>query len=130
MLRKADRMGTVPALQLGEQRVMTNHDIARFLDELQPEPPLFPPDPDHRRAAEAAERWADEVFQVAARRLVVAAGVVPGRKVLNHGEDGRLGPLIYRSRILRKALAHVIARIAFRVNPETERAMLAALPEM
>src|SRR5207237_6064829 len=94
MLRKAGRMGTAPALRLGDRRVMTNHDIARFLDELQPEPALFPSDPDHRRAVEAAERWADEVFQMAARRLVVAAEVVPGRQVLNHGDDGRLGPLL------------------------------------
>jgi glutathione S-transferase len=130
MLRKADRMGTVPALRLGDQRVMTNHDIARFLDELQPEPPLFPSDPEHRRAVEAAERWADEVFQMAARRLVVAAEVVPGRAVLNRGDAGRLGPLLYRSRILRKVVSHVIARIAFRVNPETERTMLAELPGM
>jgi glutathione S-transferase len=130
MLRKADRMGTVPALRLGDRRVMTNHDIARFLDELQPEPPLFPSDPAHRRAVEAAERWADEVFQMAARRLVVAAEVVPGRQILNHGDDGRLGPLLYRSRFLRKAVAHVIAHIAFRVNPETERALLAELPGM
>jgi glutathione S-transferase len=130
MLRRADRMGTVPALRLGDRRVMTNHDIARFLDELQPEPPLLPADPEHRRAVEAAERWADAVFQMAARRLVVAAEVVPGRQLLNHGDDGRLGPLLYRSRILRKAVAHVIARMVFRVNPETERAMLAELPGM
>ena len=130
MLRKADRMGTVPALRLGDRRVMTNHDIARFLDELQPEPPLFPTDPDHRRAVEAAEQWADDVFQMVARRVVVAAEVVPGRRLLNHGDDGRLGPLLYRSRILRTVLAHVIARIAFRVNPETERALLADLPGM
>src|SRR5437016_12427203 len=65
MLRKADRMGTVPALRHGDRRVMTNHDIARFLDELQPEPPLFPSDPDHRRAVQAAQRWAHEVLPVA-----------------------------------------------------------------
>src|SRR5437763_197346 len=130
MLRKADRMGTVPALRLGDRRVMTNHEIARFLDELQPEPPLLPAHPEHRQAVEVAERWANEVFQMTARRLVVAAAVVPGRHLLNDGEDGRLGPLLYRSRILRKVVAHVIARIAFRVNPDTERAMLAELPEM
>lgn len=130
MLRKADRMGTVPALCLGDRRVMTNHDIARFLDELQPEPPLVPADPEHRRAVESAEHWADEVFQMVARRLVVAAAVVPGRHLLNHGDDGRLGPLLYRSRILRRVVAHVIARIAFRVNPDTELAMLAELPGM
>jgi glutathione S-transferase len=130
MLRKADRMGTVPALRLGGRRVMSNHDIARFLDVVRPEPPLIPTDPEHRRAVEAVERWADESFQMVARRLVLAAAVVPGRQLLDHGDDGRLGPLLYRSRILRKALAHVIARIAFRVNPETERALLAELPGM
>jgi glutathione S-transferase len=130
MLREADRMGTVPALRLDDRRVMTNHEIARFLDELQPEPPLFPADPEHRQAVEAAEHWADEVFQMVARRLVVAAAVVPGRQLLNHGDDGRLGPLLYRNRILRQVVAHVIARIAFRVNPGTERAMLAELPAM
>jgi glutathione S-transferase len=128
MLRKADRMGTVPALRLGDRRVMTNHRIARFLDELQPEPPLLPTDPAHRRAVEAAERWADEVFQMVARRLVVAAVVVPGRNLVNHGDDGRLGPLLYRSRLPRMAVAHVIARIAFRVNPQTERSLLSELP--
>ena len=49
MLRAADRLGTVPALRLGERRVMTNRNIARFLDELSPDPPLFPEDPEHRR---------------------------------------------------------------------------------
>src|SRR5436190_355294 len=34
MLRKADRMGTVPALRLGDRRMTTNQDIARFLAEL------------------------------------------------------------------------------------------------
>lgn len=130
MLRKADRMGTVPALRLDNRRVMTNHAIARFLDELEPEPPLVPAHPEHRQAVEAAERWADEVFQMVARRLVVAAEVVPGRHLLNRGDDGRLGPLLYRNRVLRKAVAHVIARIAFRINPETERALLVKLPGM
>src|SRR5207253_7568022 len=49
MLRKADRMGTVPALRLGDRRVMTNPDIARFLDELQPAPPPLPTEPAHGR---------------------------------------------------------------------------------
>src|SRR4030088_228820 len=91
MLRKADRMGTVPALRLGDRRMTTNHDTARCLDKLRAEPPLLPTDPEHRRAVEAAERWADEVFQMVARRLVVAAEVGPGGHALNHGADGRLG---------------------------------------
>src|SRR5205807_9372766 len=53
MLGIADRMGTVPALLVDGQRVKTNREIARFLDELRPDPPLFPADPDRRRAVEA-----------------------------------------------------------------------------
>src|SRR4051794_27249718 len=35
-----DRWGTVPALAAGERRISTNRQIARFLDEQHPEPPL------------------------------------------------------------------------------------------
>src|SRR5436309_7266982 len=38
------RGGTVPALKLDERRVQGSRQIARVLHELQPEPPLFPPD--------------------------------------------------------------------------------------
>ncbi len=43
--------------------------IARELDRLVPEPPLFPADPDARATVEEAELWGDEVLQSAARRL-------------------------------------------------------------
>jgi glutathione S-transferase len=70
----ADRLGTVPALAVDGERVMTNRAIARYLDDVRPEPPLFPADADRRRAVEEAESWGDEVFQMAARRLALAAG--------------------------------------------------------
>src|SRR5438874_2451649 len=60
----ADRLGTVPALRFGDERVKTNRGIARFLDRVQPEPPLFPADPDLRAAVEEAERWGDEELQM------------------------------------------------------------------
>src|SRR4051812_9643063 len=75
LLRVADRLGTVPALRLGERRVITNRNIARFLDEIRPDPPLFPEDPERRRLVEEAERWGDEILQMVARRLVVAAAI-------------------------------------------------------
>src|SRR5437764_12951901 len=56
-----DRLGTVPALRFGSERVQTNRAIARFLDRVQPQPPLFPADPERRAAVEQAERWGDEV---------------------------------------------------------------------
>jgi glutathione S-transferase len=64
---------TVPALKIDGRKVQTSRAIARALDELVPEPPLFPADPDQRAAVEAAERWGDEVLQPVPRRLSWAA---------------------------------------------------------
>jgi glutathione S-transferase len=60
---------TVPALDVDGRNVQGSREIARFLDELVPEPPLFPADPEARRAVEAAERWGEEVLQPVPRRL-------------------------------------------------------------
>ena len=64
---------TVPALWLDGVRLQGSRTISRALDALQPDPPLFPSDPDRRAAAERAEAWGDEVLQPAARRLTWAA---------------------------------------------------------
>src|SRR3954463_13416203 len=40
MLRLADRLGTAPALGLGERGVMPNPNTPRFRDEVSPAPPL------------------------------------------------------------------------------------------
>ena len=61
---------TVPALILEDgRRVQGSIPIARALDQLRPEPPLFPADPAAREAVEAAERWGDEVLQPVPRRV-------------------------------------------------------------
>ena len=64
---------TVPAVKLDGRKVQTTRALARTLDELVPEPPLFPADPDRRASVEAAERWGDEVLQPVPRRLSWAA---------------------------------------------------------
>src|SRR4051794_15795969 len=56
-LRTGDHLGTVPALAAGDERILSNRAIARFLDERHPERPLLPADPAARRAVEEAERW-------------------------------------------------------------------------
>jgi glutathione S-transferase len=61
--------GTVPALKLDGRRVQGSRQIARALEEMTPDPPLFPADPDLRRAADEAERWGDEELQDLPRRL-------------------------------------------------------------
>lgn len=61
---------TVPALRLGDgRRVQGSLAIARALDEIVPDPPLYPADPELRAAAEAAERWGEAVLQPIPRRL-------------------------------------------------------------
>jgi glutathione S-transferase len=125
-----DRAGTVPALRFASERVQTNHDIARFLDHIQPEPPLFPADPDHRSAVEQAERWGDEVLQMAARRLALAAALNGLEALHDRGNDGRLGPLLARSEPARVVTSQISGRIVFRASPSNEHELLSAIPPM
>ncbi|MEA2495382.1 MAG: glutathione S-transferase [Thermoleophilaceae bacterium] len=64
------RNGTVPALKLDGRRIQGSMAISRELEALQPEPRLFPDDPELRRQVEAAERWGDEQFQPVPRRIL------------------------------------------------------------
>jgi glutathione S-transferase len=66
-----DTMG-VPGLKIGGTRVQGTRWIARALDEHVPERPLFPSDPERRKAVEEAERWG-EGFQNATRRIFYCA---------------------------------------------------------
>ena len=67
--------GTVPAVRLDGRRLQTTRQISRALDEIRPDPPLFPSDPDHRARVEEAERWGDEVLQPVPRRIAYASPV-------------------------------------------------------
>jgi glutathione S-transferase len=54
---------TVPALKIDGRRVQGSRRISRELERLKPDPPLFPADPERRRAVEEAERWGEEELQ-------------------------------------------------------------------
>lgn len=125
----ADRMGTVPALRIDGQRVKTNHEIARFLDERQPDPPLFPADPEQRQAVEEAERWGDDVFQMAARRLTLTAAVHGRVGLTDEAADGRLGPLLWKRTPVRRFGVRRVARL-FEASAQAEPQLRAALPGM
>jgi len=130
MLATSDRMGTVPALRLDGQRVQTNRAIARFLDELRPDPPLFPADPDRRAVVGEAERWGDEELQMVARRLALAAAV-HGPDALEHrADEGRLGPLLFHHTTVRRAAVRFIGRFVFDANTGAEERLTAQLPSM
>lgn len=64
------RGGTVPAMKIDGRRVQGSTSISRELEQLKPEPALFPADPEKRAAVEEAERWGDEVLQDVPRRIV------------------------------------------------------------
>ena len=125
-LAALDRLGTVPALRLGSERVQTNRAIARFLERLQPEPSLFPQAPERRGAVEDAQRWADDVLQMAARRVALASDL---STMTMRGADGRLGPLLARSRPMR-AVQNRAARGIFRAGARNLDALLGAIPPM
>jgi glutathione S-transferase len=61
---------TVPAIKVDGRRVQGSRAIARELDRLWPEPPLFPSDPEQRAAVEEAERFGDEELQASIRRIL------------------------------------------------------------
>src|SRR5207244_2292349 len=125
-----DRLGTVPALALGAERVQTNRRIARFIERPLPEPPAFPADPVARAAVEEAEEWGDEVLQMTARRIVLAAAARSADELYDRANSGRLGPLLARNERLRIVDGWVAGRIAFRASAQSEQVLLGELPAM
>jgi glutathione S-transferase len=125
-----DRMGTVPALRYGAERVQTNHRIARFLDRVQPAPPLFPADAQLKRQVQEAELWGDEVFQMAARRLGLTGSLNGLDNFRDRGNSGRLGALLSRSEIMRVVSARGVPSIAFKANAQVEGQLVSDLPQL
>jgi glutathione S-transferase len=129
-LRLGDRLGTVPALAANGDRISTNHGIARYLEERQPEPPLFPADPEQRAAVEEAEHWANETLQMAARRIPGAALVRDPATLSRSAGDGRLGYLLYKRELTRRLIVPRILSGVFASRGDPERDPVAELPAM
>ena len=106
----------------------TNPAIARKLDEIQPEPPLFPSDPELRARVEQAESWSDDPFQMCCRRIGLAGSLDGPDGMVNSGRDGRLGMLLYKHDRSRYIGTRMVGRFIFNVNPETAAQLLADLP--
>lgn len=64
------RGGTVPALRLEGRRIQGSTAISRALEELVPDPPLFPADPGLRRRVEEVEEWGEKELQEIPRRAI------------------------------------------------------------
>jgi glutathione S-transferase len=118
---------TVPALKSDGRKVQGTREISRYLDELKPEPPLFPAD--NRSAVEEAERWGDEQLQAVPRRLAWFAlgrdrsdlkGFMEGYKLglPTSVAVATAGPIIWAEQKINKATADAV------------RADLQRLPEL
>jgi glutathione S-transferase len=125
-----DRLGTVPALRYGAERVQTNRRIARFLERVAPEPPLYPADAQARLAVEEAESWGDEVLQMAARRLGLTGSLNGLDNFRDRGSSGRLGALLSRNELMRVLAARGVTSVAFKANAQAEDELVRDLPPL
>jgi glutathione S-transferase len=118
---------TVPSLRIGGRKLTGSREIARELDRLRPEPPLYPPEPSQRVAVEEAERWGEEVLQPAVRRILWNAIKRDRSPLGTYAEGARLGIPVG---LAVKTAAPIVAAAA-RMNQagdERVRDDLAALP--
>lgn len=104
--------GTVPGLTLDGERLIGSRSIMHRLDELRPEPPLYPAETEARRKVEEADRWGEEVLQALARRMTWWTLRKRPRAITSYGEDSQL-PLPDFATV---ASAPVIIRIEWRIN--------------
>ncbi|HET9163771.1 MAG TPA: glutathione S-transferase family protein [Solirubrobacterales bacterium] len=118
---------TVPALKLDGRRVQGTRSISRELDRIQPDPPLFPADPEARGAVEEAERFGDEELQPLFRQIPYWAYRQDLSPLRSYAEGAKLGIPIG----LAIRTARPIIWLASRLNDagdENVRRDLAALP--
>ena len=106
-----------PALKVGRRRVQGTRWIARALDEMSPDKPLYPADPELRRAVEEAERWG-EGLQNSTRRIFYCAARRDKRSFLSVLGSGR-GPV--KSAAMRM-MAPVVIRLATGAHRATDDA--------
>ncbi|HEV3054551.1 MAG TPA: glutathione S-transferase family protein [Solirubrobacteraceae bacterium] len=114
---------TVPSLRIDRtEKISGSTSIMHRLDELVPEPPLFP-----SAEVEDAERWGDHVFQPVGRTLLWAAFINNTAAMPSYTEGSKI-PL--PSAAVRASMP-LMARIGVRVNrtgDEPARRALAELP--
>ncbi|MGV1047505.1 MAG: glutathione S-transferase N-terminal domain-containing protein [Solirubrobacterales bacterium] len=120
---------TVPALKIDGSKVQGSRQIARELERLRPDPPLFPADADQRSAVEEAERVGDEELQHPVRQILWWAIKRDRAPLRSYSEGAKLGLPIG---LAMKTAAPIVA-LSARFNEasdENARAAIAALPAL
>ncbi len=103
--------GTVPAMKVDGVKTQGTRAIARELDRLKPDPPLFPADETKRAAVEEAERWGDLEFQHPVRQIVLWSLSHESSSIRSYLEGAKLGMPIPLAAPLAPTLVGLSARL-------------------
>jgi len=120
---------TVPALKIDGDKVQGSRQIARELERLRPEPPLFPADADKRAAVEEAERFGDEELQHPIRQLLWWGFKHDRSPMVGYSEGAKLGVPIGLAVKTGAPLVALSARFN-EASDENARKALEALPAL
>ena len=118
---------TIPSVNLDGRKVTGSRAISKALDEIQPDPPLFPADPEARAAVEEAEVWGEKALSDGVRRILWDALKRDRNSLASYAEGAKLGVPIK----LAVATAAPVIATEFRIHGITDdrvRADLAAFP--
>jgi glutathione S-transferase len=118
---------TVPVARVDGRRVEGSLAIARALEQAQPEPPLYPADPQRRARVEELERRLDRELQETARRLGRWAAKHDPSCLATFATPSHLPMPQWLVRATLPVLGPVVLRM-FDVADEDARALLAQLP--
>jgi glutathione S-transferase len=120
---------TVPAIKVDGKRVQGSREIARELERLQPDPPLFPADEEKRIAVEEAERFGDEELQHPIRQLLWWSIKRDKAPLRSYSEGARLGVPIDLAMLTAAPIIALSSRFN-EASDENVRRDLAALPDL
>jgi glutathione S-transferase len=120
---------TVPAARIDGERVQGTRPIARVLERLKPEPPLFPDDPERRAAVEEAEHFGDVELQQRVREIFLWSARKDRSGLVGYLEGAKIG---MPHRLAARTAGPFIALDARSrgATDENVRSAIASLPRM
>ena len=81
----------MPAIKIDGRRIQGSREIARELERIKPDPPLFPADTDLRTAVAEAERFGDEELQHPIRQILLRSWRKNTSPLGSYLEGARIG---------------------------------------
>jgi glutathione S-transferase len=108
---------TVPGIQIDGEKISGSREILAKLDELVPDPPLFPADATERAAVVEAEAWGDEVLQPLVRRVLWPSFKANPEIMANYSAGSKLPPIPVP---VLKLIAPGVTTLEMRANRATD----------